>query len=209
MARLRTQPATASGVDLLEAALAFSALEDSLSLSLAAVPLPGLLAALAPPAPSEPPASPALTSKLLLLAGLEIRLIPAAALQAEAGSRHQLAQLRLIAVRAPGQGLGLDTLQSLQMMPAGAAMVFIDWHWNPLPSGPVSSPSKAGDYTPIEKTCVSALASGNRMLYKCPPVPGWLHQVRRGGPRQGWAGWIEKPFRRVMPECQIARMPRA
>src|SRR5690606_14355474 len=65
---------------------------------------------------------------LLLLVGLEVRLVPAAALQTERRRRHQPLQGRLLALRAILQWLVRQLLQGVELMAAVPAAVFVDWH---------------------------------------------------------------------------------
>ena len=67
---------------------------------------------------------------------LEIRGVPAAALQLEACGAQQLAERRLMTNRAFGKWRLTDALQKLFLMPAGIATVFLDRHGarNPLGS---------------------------------------------------------------------------
>src|SRR4029077_8785753 len=65
---------------------------------------------------------------LVFLVGLEVRLVPAGALQAKDRRRDQLLQLLLAAGGALGQRFIADLLHHLEVELAGLAFVFVERH---------------------------------------------------------------------------------
>src|SRR5690606_13622950 len=65
---------------------------------------------------------------LLVLVGLEVGLVPAAALEAEHGRGHQLLQLVPAAFGAFLQWRVGDLLQHFDLRAAGRTLVLVEWH---------------------------------------------------------------------------------
>jgi hypothetical protein len=69
-----------------------------------------------------------LTGNIFLGAALEVGFVPAAAFQTEAGRRNFFDQLGFAARRAMNQRLVAELLQGFVFMPAGLALIFVNWH---------------------------------------------------------------------------------
>ncbi len=69
-----------------------------------------------------------LPGQVLLVTALEIRFVPAAALEAETGGRDLFLQARFPATGAIGEWRFTQFLQFLQRVATGPTGIFINWH---------------------------------------------------------------------------------